>query len=406
MGFLSHHRIQVRTSVGRGMIMVGAIVVVVIMMLETATGHFINGNATLSTRGKRTLSTRGKRTLSTSHPQANFGALKALPSTNDPVVPWHPNHRRERSIFNSFFLSPLTVVRIKNDPCESADGMMGTCDSKLACVKAGGKAHGICAQGFGVCCIVMISEGGVSSANNTVIQKTSFDEGLDISYTIMKMNENICQFRLWVQDLDLFEVSSNGICDYDYMKINQDVHKFDKICGLSLNLHYYIDVDDDYAIFSFHTDAKISYERFWTIYVQQISCNMAAPYGCGQWYWGLEGTITIWSNVDPEDNHWYYIDNQEYAICIRWEAGYCEIEYSEELRFQPRCDDVFERPAKSQLQDTCSSTPPADTDVSYTFQDGVQYFYLNFKDNTNEHIGAQSNPFTNPVIKFTQKICT
>ncbi|XP_042875558.1 uncharacterized protein LOC122255500 [Penaeus japonicus] len=117
---------------------------------------------------------------------------------------------------------------------------------------------------------------------------------------------------------------------------------------------------------------------------------MGAPQGCGQWYWGTSGTIAIWNNIDPDNDKWYYVDDQEYAICVRTEATYCSVTYSEyqPYGFAPKCDDLFERPGNSNQQQSCATTPPS-TALYYTVPDALQYFYVRFKDNTNAHLGKE-----------------
>lgn len=311
---------------------------------------------------------------------------------------------RSKSFFNSFPLSPLTVVRISNEKCTAGSGRSGTCMAKTECVRKGGSLGGICGQGFGVCCVMVAVENGVAYGNNTLLLKTSFNAGVDITYTILRMNDDICQYRLDVTNLFLYKVGNDGICFHDWMTVNQDT-KFQKVCAMTRDVHYYIDVVDKFTIFTFHTDPGQSFDRSWEIYVSQYTCDMGAPEGCGQWYQGASGKIDIWNNIEPQSDPWVYIENQNYAICVRWEAGYCTITYYEPIRFQPSCNDLFERPGNTVLQGACIFTPPS-TSITYTLNGGLQYFYVAFTDNSNQHLRSNSNPFKNPSIFYTQNLCT
>ncbi|XP_071524449.1 uncharacterized protein [Panulirus ornatus] len=277
--------------------------------------------------------------------------------------------------------------------------------TKIDCLWRGGTGSDLCAQAFGVCCVIVATENGESSSNNTLIYRAAFNAGVDLTYTIGRMNNHICQYRLDVKTLNLYQVESDGSCLFDWMTVSQDT-KFQKVCGITENVHYYIDVEDS-ATFTFHTDASQSYDRSWEIYVQQLTCDetgTAAPEGCGQWYWGTSGKIDIWSNVDPGQQNWYYLDGQNYAVCVRWEAGYCSITYSETNIFQPRCNDLFERPGQTSLQAACVNSPPSGA-LTYTLDEGKQHFYIQFLDTTNQHTGSISNPYKNPSITYTQNPC-
>ncbi|XP_042221661.1 uncharacterized protein LOC121866133 [Homarus americanus] len=152
----------------------------------------------------------------------------------------------------------------------------------------------------------------------------------------------------------------------------------------------------------------VNCDQWYKVVISNISVWVwwrAAPTGCGQWYWGVSGKIELWNNVDPGDKNWYYIDDQDYAVCVRWEAGYCSVTYSEATRFQPRCDDLFERPGETSLQDACINSPPSDP-ITYTLYAGNQYFYVHFKDPTNDHVGTRSSPYMSPSITYSQNGCT
>lgn len=49
-------------------------------------------------------------------------------------------------------LSLFTILQFPNEPCQTGDGVNGTCYHHLECRSLGGVASGSCAQGYGVCC--------------------------------------------------------------------------------------------------------------------------------------------------------------------------------------------------------------------------------------------------------------
>ncbi|XP_068207760.1 uncharacterized protein [Palaemon carinicauda] len=310
----------------------------------------------------------------------------------------------DQFVESGFPLSPLTLVKLLNGKCDAGNGQFGTCMAKFECFKKGGSAYGICGQGFGVCCVITALENGVAFGNNTRIYKSEFNEGVHITYTILRMNSKVRQFRLDVKTLYMYEVEENGDCSHDYMEVNQDT-KFEKVCGLSKDIHFYIDVTDAYAIFTFHTDPNKNQNRQWEIYVSQHTFDTSAPEGCGQWYRELSGKIGIWNNVDPSSTHWYYIDKQDYAICLRYEAGYCSFTYFETIAFKPKCSDYFERPGNPpSLKVACTTIPPS-ASQQYTVTGGLQYFFVEFEDASNKHVGSSSNPYRTPNIFFSQNKC-
>ena len=50
-------------------------------------------------------------------------------------------------------LSLFTIVRFKNEACSTTTGGNGTCYSSSDCSSLGGSISGVCASGFGVCCL-------------------------------------------------------------------------------------------------------------------------------------------------------------------------------------------------------------------------------------------------------------
>ena len=60
-------------------------------------------------------------------------------------------------------------------------------------------------------------------------------------------------------------------------------------------------------------------------YLSQIECDV--PWrprsGCSQWFTGVTGTLQSYNFAGGQ-----HLANQDYSICIREEAGYCNIQYT------------------------------------------------------------------------------
>merc|ERR1711936_531094 len=69
-------------------------------------------------------------------------------------------------------LSVFQVVKFANGICKGSS-RNGTCYTAAECSNIGGTKDGTCADGFGVCCIVILTTSGSSSVNNTYIYKAS-----------------------------------------------------------------------------------------------------------------------------------------------------------------------------------------------------------------------------------------
>merc|ERR1712141_413240 len=68
----------------------------------------------------------------------------------------------------------------------------------------------------------------------------------------------------------------------------------------------------------------------WEIRVAQIECwNTARPYdtGCLQYHTGSTGRIESFNFGQSSSSNYQHLHSQDYAICIRKEAGMCCVEY-------------------------------------------------------------------------------
>ena len=114
----------------------------------------------------------------------------------------------------------FSIVQFPNDACTSASSLTGTCLTSTECTSRSGAASGTCAAGFGVCCLVTSSTCSTTiSQNNTYIQNPSYpstyptpSSATMCSYTVNKVNDNICQLRLDFQTQELGITATTGAC--------------------------------------------------------------------------------------------------------------------------------------------------------------------------------------------------
>jgi len=251
--------------------------------------------------------------------------------------------------------SLFSVVQFPNEVCTTTSGTYsnGTCITASECSSRGGTAQGSCAAGFGVCCIYTISESGSTiSRNVSYIVNPSYpstyvptNTPTTLTYTIEKCSCDICRIRL---DYEVFQLTTplstvgntinTGACVTDQMVLTTTAHtvssattgnygSYPYICGRNGGQHSYLDMSctcSDKATITFEIgDAT---DNLWKIKVSQISCddeNVANQEGCFQYFTGASGTITSYSFASD-----IMLACQNFAVCIRPEAGMCCIEYS------------------------------------------------------------------------------
>ncbi|TRY67159.1 hypothetical protein TCAL_15792 [Tigriopus californicus] len=120
-----------------------------------------------------------------------------------------------------------------------------------------------------------------------------------------------------------------GMC-VDTLKITSSSNEpIPEICGQISGQHIYVDMDQGCSgnaklDFSFTGTAST---RIFEIKATQIKCGSRStpPDGCLQYHTELDGRIQTFNYAPTDETH---LPNQEYAICIRQELGYCCVEYT------------------------------------------------------------------------------
>ncbi|XP_059089365.1 uncharacterized protein LOC131885355 [Tigriopus californicus] len=260
----------------------------------------------------------------------------------DHVASTSSNSTRDGKLFSIF-----QVVTFPNGVCTGSSSRNGTCYRADECESRGGSSSGTCAQGFGVCCILILSCGSTSSENCTyLVQGTTTAPPIDpCTFTICKTSPNICRIRL---DFTAFSIAGPalgtvvgaaaatnnggaiGDCTTDSFSITSPGNMGSPvICGTNTDQHMIVDASDQCHRASFDFGGTGTTRQF-DIKVTQYACGdeNGGPDGCLQYFKGNTGTFssfnfpTTATSVTDSVTH---LSNQCYTMCFRQEPGKCAI---------------------------------------------------------------------------------
>merc|ERR1711910_159236 len=245
-------------------------------------------------------------------------------------------------------LSVFQVVKFANGICKGSS-RNGTCYTAAECSNIGGTKDGTCADGFGVCCIVILTTSGSSSVNNTYIYKasgTTYTTG-DHKYPICPCSDNICRIRL---DLNTFTIASPntgfgtryangaaatypigtsqaiGDCWTDTFFVNSPYGRSTPvICGVNSGQHMYVDTTESECVdVHYGVGGGTSATRELDIRVSQFACGdeMGGPAGCLQYYTSSAGKIRSFNFPDLTPGakvgyKYVHLSRQHYKACVR-----------------------------------------------------------------------------------------
>jgi len=280
-----------------------------------------------------------------------------------------PNNR-----FSKHF-SLFSVVQFNNEECTTdttpAGGTtQGTCYTSTECTDKGGVSAGKCASGFGVCCVFLIvnvadtqiTENRTRLRNNEFPNTADDVAAVDATYTINKMQPDICQIRL---DFDIFVIggpaniaenigtapaqTTNTHCTQDTLTIVSTAVDMAAdtntatLCGRLTGEHLYVELSStaaDTASVQITTAATAvltpaNADRVWDIKVSQIECHSRwrAPQGCDRYLMADAGQITslnfgFLNAANNEGNNLgIELASQRIKTCIRRSKGMCCVEY-------------------------------------------------------------------------------
>ncbi|KAB0791812.1 hypothetical protein PPYR_03612 [Photinus pyralis] len=273
------------------------------------------------------------------------------------------------------FLSLFTIIKFANSACTGSNGVNtyeGTCYYESECEARNGTTMGVCAEGYGVCCVFIRSCGATSSQNCTYFESPSYpnyypsngsivpptvppasngtidprlryqvmmflarqemtSNSLSCTFQLQKISDNVRQLRVDFLDLEL-RGPVNGSCTVERFVISSHNRNnlVPDICGYNTGQHMYVDITDVSGPIQIGVLAMAVERKRFRIRVCQVT-ECSNPLNCLQYHTGVTGVISSFnydqasslSRSVPE-----YYNNLNYAICIRKEKGYCSITYT------------------------------------------------------------------------------
>ncbi|XP_059097096.1 uncharacterized protein LOC131891509 [Tigriopus californicus] len=258
---------------------------------------------------------------------------------NDLPKPKTPRQAKQFSMFQ--------VVQFANIQCNGSASMTGTCYTEDECTSKNGVSIGTCANGFGVCCRMVMSCGETSSENITVFADTNVPTGMgECTASINPANTDVRQIRL---DFERFQIAGPslvssevtkilngspsfmgtpnaavGQCNLDRFQVQGGSHgRPPIICGLNTGQHMLLDVDESSNIDLSFQFGSVATVRSFQIRVTQYEMNSPnlAPAGCTQYFTSASGTGVVqtynFGNV--------HLADQSQVMCVRQIQNACRI---------------------------------------------------------------------------------
>jgi len=249
-------------------------------------------------------------------------------------------------------LSIFQVVKFSNSHC-TGGSRNGTCFTQAECDNIGGSKDGTCADGFGVCCIITLSTGQSSAANNSYIVLTSTDtlSSGGYQYTICPCSDDICRIMF---DFNTFEIngpvtgdtgtttSANtvlasdkgalgtavaiGDCMIDSFSITSPSGRSSPIiCGTNPNQHMIIDMNgNECTTVNLGIGGTSTTTRELDIQVKQYRCGdeQGGPSGCLQYFDSTTDRIRSFNFPDVSNGatiayNYVHLSRQHYKACVR-----------------------------------------------------------------------------------------
>ncbi|CAH1155566.1 unnamed protein product [Phaedon cochleariae] len=235
------------------------------------------------------------------------------------------------------------LVRFANSVCTTAANIEGICYRRRQCADINGVASGACANGIGVCCIILRTCSESSSHNGTYFTNAAYPTAVTgssrCSMEIQKCNSNICQVRIDFLSLVLAQPNATGFCTTDALIITGGGGTVPVICGDNTGQHVYVDFNgDENILMTITTGSASTLGRSWNLKITQIACDCPtrAPAGCLQFYNTTTGTVTsfnygVGSNIIDATTGLpgtRELVNENYGICVGMLPGYCSIQWT------------------------------------------------------------------------------
>ncbi|KPJ19810.1 hypothetical protein RR48_07409 [Papilio machaon] len=200
---------------------------------------------------------------------------------------------------------------------------------------------GACADGYGTCCVIALSCYGQTSASVSWLINPDFPspsiDRLACVLTLNKTSNDIKQIRLDFAKFELMPPTS-GTCDQDQFVVSgqNTNHVIPILCGINTGQHIYIEVGDTQGPIRLTIQTAAPESRLFAIKVTQLKSSdiLAAPTGCLQYFNKPNGSIESFNyrnitDIASESNP-SYLNNLNYAICIKREKSSCSVTYTNE----------------------------------------------------------------------------
>lgn len=268
--------------------------------------------------------------------------------------------------------SLFSVVQFNNEQCTTdttpaGGATIGTCYTASECTTKNGVSAGRCASGFGVCCVFLnigeanaqIMENRTRLRNRLYPLTNAATAAQSISYTVNKMQSDICQIRL---DFSTFVLAgpantleniggtvaqtTHTHCTTDTLTIvtsaisNVVDTPSSTLCGALTGEHLYVELSPtaaDTATVQIATNPATTNaataDRVWDVMVSQIECHVPwrAPAGCDRFITTDAGQITSYNfrtlANSQGSNTGIELAAQSIKTCIRRSKGMCCVEY-------------------------------------------------------------------------------
>jgi len=253
--------------------------------------------------------------------------------------------------------SIFQIIKFKNEPCEGGT-RNGTCFTKQECEDQGGTDSGSCADGFGVCCSIVLEESGSTSLNQSYMVQTSTTTPTTGTrqYTICPCSTDVCRIRF---DFTQFMIAppyrptpvapdwlasgvtsmaeqafATGDCTTDSFSISGPNGGTPIICGNNDGQHMIVDTDGSSCVTVNFAIGGGADTRNWDIMTTQYRCGEEAggPPGCLQWNMAAQGDVRSFNfprqaRGAAVSDDIVHLSSQHYSICIRRPAGTTNICY-------------------------------------------------------------------------------
>lgn len=271
---------------------------------------------------------------------------------------------------NEKLLSSFQIVRFPNDVCIGSNNRNGTCYTSQECSNKGGTSSGSCADGFGVCCMFLITGCGMQSSENVTAwtTPTTLTEST-CGLTICPSSSDICSLRI---DFTTFVISGPNtalvpnavrrrlgtpvIAGQDAYVLHGSTYATNcmtdvfqttsasvstnppAVCGVLTGQHMYVEADVDRCNllqFSLGDAANnavttnrgvtVIVNRNWDMTVSQIECTSAVlpPPGCTKYFFANSGMAELTSYNFQTAAGSTHLAMQHERMCIRRERGNC-----------------------------------------------------------------------------------